>query len=660
MKRILLQIIAIFFLTIISCNHQKPDISKVKIVFNSKLQEIYAARNSKDIATLSRYLRDDDEYVRQQAVLSIASLGISSNYQLIEPLLTDAVPKVRIAAAYSLGVLGNTKAEGALIKAYSHEPYDYVKKWILEALGNCASEYGVKFLCSLDTKDNKNLVEGQAYAFVRLAQRDILSRTCVNRVFQIIEKSEPNSSLRQIISFFFSSAKSYDFSPYVNSLINIYRSSIDPVVKANLIKAIGRTKNPKAYGVIEQALSSNQREIVVSAIEAAENYPYYRSINKILKLLTSDDYAIALSAADFIEKHGSVKDADKYREIAKNVSYWEVAVKLYAALLKYGKNKADILNTITNAISVSNNVYEKAALIEALGYYPPAYAYVNKIFNSTDEPVIRTACVKSLLKMLHNKHFKYYAQAIKQRNNDDLYTEFYLFFRDAMNTNDNALIYYSAEAFLSPVMKNYITENYENVYFLDNALKTLVFPRDFKTFFKLCQTIKYIENKDCPPSVEIVKSQTDWEFVKNMSSVYYIKLYTTKGEIVVKLNSYKTPMSVAAFIKRVMDKDYNNQKIAKVIPNIGIFIGGKRGDGWETDNFSLINELYPVHFKSGYMAMKSLGQGYQSSLWFITTYPDIAIDNRYTIIGEVVKGIDILDKLTTNDEIISMEILSNF
>ena len=55
--------------------------------------------------------------------------------------------------------------------------------------------------------------------------------------------------------------------------------------------------------------------------------------------------------------------------------------------------------------------------------------------------------------------------------------------------------------------------------------------------------------------------------------------------------------------------------------------------------------------------MASAGKDTEGTQWFITHSPTPHLDGRYTLFGEVEKGMDIVHKIEVGDKIISVEII---
>ncbi|NDD31800.1 MAG: peptidylprolyl isomerase, partial [Proteobacteria bacterium] len=60
-------------------------------------------------------------------------------------------------------------------------------------------------------------------------------------------------------------------------------------------------------------------------------------------------------------------------------------------------------------------------------------------------------------------------------------------------------------------------------------------------------------------------------------------------------------------------------------------------------------EYNPLRYVRGAVGMALAGKDTGGSQFFITHSPQPRLDGRYTIFGQVIEGLDVLDKLTEGD-----------
>ncbi|MBI5264960.1 MAG: peptidylprolyl isomerase [Bradyrhizobium sp.] len=128
-----------------------------------------------------------------------------------------------------------------------------------------------------------------------------------------------------------------------------------------------------------------------------------------------------------------------------------------------------------------------------------------------------------------------------------------------------------------------------------------------------------------------------------------IVIDTTKGRIVVKLRPDIAPQHAERLKQLARDGFYNNVPFHRVMDGFMAQTGdGKNFDGTGGSKYpNLKQEFSNVHFARGIVGMARRGDSVDSanSQFFIMFADGGALDGKYTVIGEVAQGMDVVDKL---------------
>ena len=135
-----------------------------------------------------------------------------------------------------------------------------------------------------------------------------------------------------------------------------------------------------------------------------------------------------------------------------------------------------------------------------------------------------------------------------------------------------------------------------------------------------------------------------------------VKLITNHGDIVIALNADKAPNTVANFIQYVEDGFYNGTIFHRVIENFMIQGGGFNEDFQQkTTQKPIKNEANNgLTNKRGSIAMARTGDPHSATAqFFINTVDNSFLNFRaettsdwgYAVFGEVVEGMDVVDKI---------------
>ena len=155
-----------------------------------------------------------------------------------------------------------------------------------------------------------------------------------------------------------------------------------------------------------------------------------------------------------------------------------------------------------------------------------------------------------------------------------------------------------------------------------------------------------------------------------MQDGLHAKFNTTKGEILVALEYQKTPGTVGNFVALAegnMENSvkpqgtpyYDGLKFHRVIPDFMIQGGCPLGSGTGNPGYKFEDEFHPdlKHDGPGVLSMANAGPGTNGSQFFITHIETSWLDNKHTVFGKVLEGQNIVDAISQDDAIETLEIL---
>lgn len=128
----------------------------------------------------------------------------------------------------------------------------------------------------------------------------------------------------------------------------------------------------------------------------------------------------------------------------------------------------------------------------------------------------------------------------------------------------------------------------------------------------------------------------------------YAVFHTNKGDFTVRLYGSKAPITVKNFDYLVEHGFYDKLTFHRVIKDFMIQGGDPIGNGTGGPGYEIPDEFVnDLHFdKAGILAMANSGPNTGGSQFFITVAPTPWLDNHHTIFGVVVKGLDIVEKIS--------------
>ena len=126
-----------------------------------------------------------------------------------------------------------------------------------------------------------------------------------------------------------------------------------------------------------------------------------------------------------------------------------------------------------------------------------------------------------------------------------------------------------------------------------------------------------------------------------------IKLHTNHGVIALELDSERAPETAKNFLEYVEAGYYSNTVFHRVIDRFMIQGGDPLGQGTGGPGYTFADEFHPKlrHTKPGILSMANSGPNTNGSQFFITLAQTSWLDNKHSVFGEVVGGMDVIQKI---------------
>ena len=153
------------------------------------------------------------------------------------------------------------------------------------------------------------------------------------------------------------------------------------------------------------------------------------------------------------------------------------------------------------------------------------------------------------------------------------------------------------------------------------------------------------------------KMNVEKETYEKLDNGLYANLQTTKGNMIVKLEDKKSPVTVANFVGLAEGKIDNKAKAKgvpfydgtifhRVIENFMIQGGDPKGTGMGDPGYKFADEKNDLtHSEKGVLSMANSGPNTNGSQFFITQVPTPHLNGRHTVFGKVVEGANVIDAI---------------
>lgn len=152
-----------------------------------------------------------------------------------------------------------------------------------------------------------------------------------------------------------------------------------------------------------------------------------------------------------------------------------------------------------------------------------------------------------------------------------------------------------------------------------------------------------------PPALLAERQFTECpEITIDPSKDYYATLHTEKGDIEIELFPDVAPIAVNSFVFLINNNWYDNVTFHRVLPDFMAQAGDPSGSGGGSPGYTFNNEIDPdlTFDRAGLVAMANAGPGTNGGQFFITYAPAPHLNGNYTIFGEVVSGMEVVESLT--------------
>ena len=144
----------------------------------------------------------------------------------------------------------------------------------------------------------------------------------------------------------------------------------------------------------------------------------------------------------------------------------------------------------------------------------------------------------------------------------------------------------------------------------------------------------------------------------------YAKFVTSEGNFTVRLYDQEAPLTVENFVglaegtkewmdprtnEKVQKPYYDNVIFHRVIKGFMIQGGDPLGQGIGGPGYTFADEFHPKarHNKAGILSMANRGPNTNGGQFFITLGATPHLDDRHSVFGEVVEGMDVIEKIGT-------------
>lgn len=641
-------------LVVSSCNRAKRIIDKTDIEKKSLphlyadplIQEIHDLKDRRDAQGLLPYLIHTNPQYRSQAAFALISVGDSSvQKELMTQFLKDTAIRVQENIALALGQC----------------PKDIPLPEAKALLSHCLSEKGISALLwsfgrrgdhgiesiidSVQVSRTGSVVQlGALKGWYELRSRGKYSPEIIQKVLELAGQ-ENEQEVREMAAAYLARllrSKDVDLTAFKDQLIPLIAHEEDPLVKMHLASTLLMINDVLADIEAEIGLRVEQDYRVLSnLIRSNEPLPSGLRNQTMISFLNSDQPHLQVEAARFLKSASSPNAVDTILEFGEGCNFWKARLVLAAAVFEKG-DKIAVAKLMEepwfrHELLNSPNYHVRAG---AYQLFVDAPQYADFIFNSQKNeksPMAATYALQALARMAPNVD-KVKRKAIEQA------------LIDAVLSNDGFEVYTSASELIAG---DFELDQPGLAEKLKSKVPEWTLPQYFEPSLALQQLILKVEGG----AYKELKLQNpynhpiDWNLVRSIHQDQQMVLHCEKGDIVIALNIEEAPGTVSYIVELAKSGFYDGLDFHRVVPNFVVQGGDPDGNGTGSTAHSLRSEFGWKTFREGTVGIASAGKDTESCQFFITHCATPNLNGRYTIIGHVVHGMDVVHNIQVGDVI---------
>ena len=647
------------------------------LLHNTDLQDVVAAQTARDVEQLDAFLNHRNPLVRARAAFGAGSVRSAALTPQLRRLLQDPDPRVRADAAFALGQSGDTSVAIALSAALEGETEVTAQSRIIEALGRVGTHESLMELASMDP--SRAEAPAVALAITRLGARNIHDPAAVSWIADRLTAG--SAQLRVNAAYYFArmpSSKPWALhAAFVRDALEDY--GLDEPAAMHLVLGLGRFHGADGKLLIHRL--ENAVDWRVRANTAAALAPLSSDRRIIESLISSLDDAnthVAANAAASLD-WSEILERDDLDRIEDWLTRHPGTSVVHGALLGVlaNRERGQVVLEFANEIRTTNEP-GLAAIVPAIGLVQSkdGLSLLGKLASSNDRQIRRAA-----ISAVGNRWARWGAAV-------DGTTPFFDIMSDVLQTENDENVLPAASvltdpAFLPEGSVDVLLSAYDHMIHDDTPpgimaplIRVLGTTEHDDIRRALEKTVRHphpvvrqaaahtleggtgaalgVDNTSMHPAPEI-----DWSALSRWGPNPQVRLETNQGDVIVELSTEQAPHTVQHFVEKVLAGQYDNTPFHRVLPNFAAQTGTTPPVESRPTRGYPVSEFTRIPFARGVLGMANSGKDTENTEFFIIHSMQPHLDGRYTAFGQVVHGMDVIDRITTQDVIVSASLIGN-
>ena len=615
-------------------------------------------------------LNDGEARIRRRAALAVGRVKLAEGVAPLTAVLQgDSDPEVRQMAVFAIGLIGDPSGAAALTTALG-QPDPLIHGRAAEALGLLAHKPAASLISAMVaqhidlgalkgiTPDDMTHPKSPAaeavrlgvYALVRLGAYQELASAVVDGTgrarsrwwpiaYALQRISDPRAvpalldlltGEGQLTRAFAARGLGLSKDPRAAApLLTIADNAGEPMaVRVQAVRALAQLGNPKTASVLRRLIVSPKVEqnLQLEAITALSQLRSPEMVELLIDAASASWPSVRSAALQALAR----TDVDTFISALSGLDpdpHWSVRAALATALGDLGRERAQQPLTAMLRDTDQRVIPAVLAALAKVGA-PNAVAEMTTRLTA-DDPVVRAAAARGLATLKAANATPALLEALKRSQGDGLYVARAATLEALTTLNPSAA---------------------------GSVLTASLNDRDWAVRVRAAELLKRLDpganespRRPAPPPSVPELAAIDTMVDPPYSPTAYID--TSKGTIQFELAVLDAPRTVANFMTLVRRNYFRGVQLHRVVPDFVIQDGDPRGDGEGGPGYTIRDEINQRPYLRGTVGMALDWADTGGSQFFITHSPQPHLDGRYTVFGQVVAGMDVVDRLQQWDTI---------
>lgn len=648
MKHLLDFGLLVLIIGLLACGEKKQDKPLNKFA-DTEIIRIYQLSDERKAVALMDYFKSPNEVYRAEAALCAASIQDTLMIKGLIELLSDSSNIVVTNAAYALGQFADADAIRVLQFRYAVCKDNAARGNMLEAIGKIfgrsfpnemergLADEVLSFMYKVNPVDETERT-GWAKGAIAIHRSGVEDTRVMQGLLFVLFESENESRIACAQAMVAFKGDWYSDPKHIQHLKDWCRMERNTEVRRLQMHLLAKTSDDECRKLLlSYALGSSQVQGVrVAAIRSLGKFPNQKA-DELLALLKDEDDYIVSECLTVLNGKLNAQQAEEVKAQCANRTAWIKAQALKLAATSGDTNASNqVFQLLQNSMGNDRIFYATA-----LSCAPYNAKEIYNLAMAEKEFAVKTALCNAFIEAHQSKTFAKDVDYLQSLH-------------DLFNQGD-----ISVQALVAAELRTVKLNNEQKTLF-NNTLKTslagLKMPAQIETFNEIVATINTIGIDKVESALAGYNHAIDWKKATQIPRDQKVRITTNKGAFVMQLDVEAAPGSVTNFIQLIEQGYYNGKNFHRVIPNFVAQGGCPRGDGMGGMEYTIRSEFALHDYKTGAVGLASSGKDTESCQFFVTHCSTPHLEGKYTIIGYVTEGMDLIEKIIPGDVIESISI----